>query len=310
MCPSPVDSNLKRCPRASEILPLVYRMMFVGAIFLLFSPGLNSEAYSATYFLSPSGSDGNAGTASAAPWKTFSFAIPWLQPADTLILKNGTYNRLNSGYPDIDCSRNAKNGTSQKPITVKAENERQALIDGDGLGSQVAMENCAYWVIAGLYVKNMDNIADTGNNSNVKVLNSNHITLRRLVVTFNNRYKNTHLITLTNTHDSLVEESELYNFHRHGILNGSGGGVPANRNTYRRLYANSRGHADIPLNEGGFGSIDKNKGDSSLSIYPGVDNIIENVISEKQSKLVEINATATTTGNKVLGSISIGESIS
>src|SRR3989344_3567658 len=84
-----------------------------------------------TYYISPTGSDSNAGT-SVAPWKTFAFAIPKLQPGNSLILKNGTYNGSNSGYPNINCSVSAKNGTASAPITIKAENERQAHIASNG----------------------------------------------------------------------------------------------------------------------------------------------------------------------------------
>ena len=64
-----------------------------------------------TYYLSPGGNDGGPGGVSA-PWKTFSYAIPRLNAGDTLILMDGTYDRSNSGYPQITCSSNAKNGTA------------------------------------------------------------------------------------------------------------------------------------------------------------------------------------------------------
>ena len=84
------------------------------------------------YYISPTGADSNSGTSSSSPWKTFGFAIRKLRAGDTLILRNGTYNASNTGYVNVNCSTNAANGVSGQPITIKAENERQAFIDGDG----------------------------------------------------------------------------------------------------------------------------------------------------------------------------------
>ena len=249
------------------------------------------------YYLAPNGDDTGTGTISA-PWKTFAHAIPQLNSGDTLLLKNGTYNRSNSGYPVINCATTANNGTSGNPITIQAENERQAYLEGDGRGKQINMNNCSYWSIEGLLVTNQER-NESSNNSNIAVENSDHITLRKLLLAFNNRVNNTHLIALIRTHDSLVEDSEFYSYHRHGILL-----AHSNNNTFRRLYANSRGWADLP---GGYPSGPNDRGDSLIAIYPGSNNIIENVISEGQGKLAEVNATAITIGNRILGSISINE---
>src|SRR5437868_5657874 len=75
-----------------------------------------------TYYISPSGADGNAGTSTSAPWKTFGHAIPLLNAGDTLYLLNGTYTSANSGYPQINCSSGANNGTSVAPVTIEALN--------------------------------------------------------------------------------------------------------------------------------------------------------------------------------------------
>src|SRR5215470_13078561 len=92
----------------------------VVTLFVLSGGFLNSEANGATYYLSPSGSNSNPGTSSGSPWQTFAFAIPRLQPGDTLVLRDGTYNRSNSGFPNILCGTGATNGTASQPITVKA----------------------------------------------------------------------------------------------------------------------------------------------------------------------------------------------
>ena len=68
-----------------------------GGIFKVFAAvcvgmliGLGT-ANSATYYLSPSGSDGAAGTSEGTAWATFSKALQSLYPGDTLIVLDGTY---------------------------------------------------------------------------------------------------------------------------------------------------------------------------------------------------------------------------
>jgi hypothetical protein len=75
-----------------------------------------------SYYVSPSGSDSWPGT-SSQPWATFLKAMGIIQPGDTLLLKDGTY------YQSLDVTRS---GTSDNPITIKAENDGKAIIDGQG----------------------------------------------------------------------------------------------------------------------------------------------------------------------------------
>src|SRR6187549_152156 len=50
-----------------------------------------------------------------------------LKPGDTLVLKDGNYGKL-----AINCKTNANNGTSTARITIKAQNERKAHLQGAG----------------------------------------------------------------------------------------------------------------------------------------------------------------------------------
>ena len=72
------------------------------------------------YYISPSGSDANAGTRER-PWLTFASAIPKLEPGGTLVLLDGRYRQTTTGLLDIRCGVNAKSGTAALPITVKAD---------------------------------------------------------------------------------------------------------------------------------------------------------------------------------------------
>jgi hypothetical protein len=292
----------ERCKRHTRFpMSLIFsnRCLLIVSLSLLLIAGTNSLAYSATYFLAPSGVDSNPGT-SAAPWKTFAFAIPRLQPGDTLILKDGTYNQSNSGYPTINGNNNAKNGTKDKPITVKAEHERKAFIAGNGARHTVIISNLSYWNFEGIYAKSAENQNVTSAVGYVfHVTDSKNISFRRLLVSHNNRWVNTHLVGLIRCDSVLVEESEFYSFHRHGILN-----FYTNNSVYRRNYFNSRGYADT---SGGRDSLVSGKGDTGISNYPGSYNIIENNISENNGRVSSVQATIPAVGNRFLGNISLNE---
>ena len=98
------------------------------------------------YYISPTGSNSNNGLTSGTPWKTFAFAIPLLGSGDTLTLLNGTYTQSDSGMILI----NNKNGSVSQPITLKADNERQAFISSDGTASPLDISGSSYLNIEGL----------------------------------------------------------------------------------------------------------------------------------------------------------------
>ncbi len=90
---------------------------------LLFIFLLAVNSFAANYYISPSGNDSDSGTNSALPWATFIHAMSVLQPGDSLILKDGTY------YQSLKIT---VSGTEANPITFKAENDGQAMVDGEG----------------------------------------------------------------------------------------------------------------------------------------------------------------------------------
>ena len=63
----------------------------------------------------------------------------------------------------------------------------------------------------------------------------------------------------------------------------------------------SRNHPDIA---GGYASENTTGGEVCVSIYPGSNNIVENSISDGNQTLFDIQATSTSDGNALLGSIS------
>jgi hypothetical protein len=255
------------------------------------------------YYLSPHGSNAAQGSQDA-PWKTFRFVIPRLKAGDALILLDGRYDSTTTGLPSINCVAGAHNGTSEHPITIGAQNERRAWLAGDGTQPALKIQNCAYWTVVGLYMRQVDNpIASGLNGHNVHVLNTNNVTLRRLLVYGNNRYWNTHAIIYESSSGGLVEECEVYFYHRHGISFGTG----SSNNVARRNYVNSRDAADVCSGCNGDSSGQSSiKGDEGVTLaYPGSNNIAENNISVNNYAGYAVSALGTTVGNAAYGNVSL-----
>ncbi len=230
------------------------------------------------YYVSPTGSDASSTGGSSAPWRTFAKAIPHLLPGDCLFLVDGTYGASTATrYPYIDCATTAKSGVSGKPITIAAVNERKAFIAGNGSTPEpFHMHACAYWNVVGLHVEDGDFDTPAGRASGgVMVFDrSTNLVVRRNLVAHNNRYANSHGIAFTyDASANLVEENEVYFFHRHGIVLYSN----SNGNEIRRNYANSRDYADLPS---GRYSGDPTRGDSGFMAYGSSQNVFENNVSE------------------------------
>jgi hypothetical protein len=227
----------------------------------------------AIYYLAPSGNDANAGTSAGQAWKTFAKAVKTLQAGDTLVVGDGKYTRTTTGLPVIDCTKSAHNGTAVKPITIRAAHERKAWLASDGIGDSLYMNKCSYWNVVGLYASSADNTGAQPWEGNVfHLMAVDHVNLQRLLVVRPNRtcpnntltYCNSHGISIENSHDMLVEESEVYDFHRHGVS-----AFASRRITVRRCYMN-------PWDAiGGAGG-----GSTGVILYGSSDSIVENVIGE------------------------------
>lgn len=272
----------------------------------LAAAGLRNKVYiSNTFYISPNGSDSNLGTEASIPWKTFSFAIPRLGPGDILILLDGTYQKDTTGLPHINCgdTKYATNGTSDAPITIKAQNERHAFLKSDGSVEALYMKDCSYWNIIGLRGRSADlSELDGGQQKSVfKIKQSSNVNLKRILGTHSNRYFNVHTYEITSSSGILIEESESYYFHRHGF-----NFYKCRNVVIRRSYANSRDYSDL---EDGYASINPDGGDESFVFYYTSDSIIENSISHGNNLGFEIhggpNFDSSPGGhnNQILGSI-------
>jgi hypothetical protein len=244
-----------------------------------------SSSGSGQYYISPTGSDSNSGTSAASPWKTFAHAIPLLSPGNTLNLENGTYSSSNSGFIGANCSSGAQNGTSSAPITITAQNERQAHIQNDLTAVPVSISNCDYWNVYGLWVTGADQSALATNppfysnfNAQVQCNGCSHVSFYHNLVEHGDRCSNTHMIGFFySTTSSSMIENEIYSWSRHGFIDyNDQGNTSATANEFARNYASKRNYTQITC-ANGYGSSELG---NAFMDYGASSTIWENNISE------------------------------
>lgn len=244
------------------------------------------------YYISPDGSDAALGT-ETAPWLTWNHALAQLNAGDTLYVKDGTWTPSScaasdpkpcvvSPLPLLNCDGNepswtqANNGTSGAPITIIAKNERIPLLRNNGQQSSFNMKGCDYWVISGLRTQGVD-YDGGGAAHNFELNDTNHVTIKRNLAQYNNRYQNSHLYSVSNSRNIVFEENEGYDFHRHGISISNSSNARVTRN-----YLNSRSRADLTPPGTGYDSHDEatDRGDECISLYFTDNSLLENNIAE------------------------------
>jgi hypothetical protein len=227
-------------------------------LFALFSLIWAFSAEATTYYISPSGSDSAAGSATA-PWATFGKAWGVLNPGDTLIVKDGTYNQ-NAAPPA------GKSGAAGNLITVQAQNDGLAHIT-----QAVSFRNNSYVAFIGVKITGSNNAVEVGSNGTGFM--SHHLNFQR--IGFNCTVTNNDGACFSlgdGTHHILLEDSWGWGGGRYTVLAyGGPGGNPPNTtcdyNTFRRLV----------LREGPNISSSGNP-QAGLSLYYASNNIVENVI--------------------------------
>jgi hypothetical protein len=110
------------------------------------SPWGDGRVFNSVYYVSPGGSDSAAGTVSA-PWQTFAHAFTVLQPGDALVLEDGIYHESLAPPSSL-------NGTAQNPITIGAQHDGKAWINGDATRIPIDLEGNDYLVIEGIVAYN------------------------------------------------------------------------------------------------------------------------------------------------------------
>lgn len=101
-----------------------------------FTTGNATPVDRTTYYISPTGSNGNNGTSSTTPWKTFKHSFSKMLPGDELVLKDGKYNLANStGGIHYDTSAYPNSGQApsgidiNNPTLIRAENPGNVFIE-------------------------------------------------------------------------------------------------------------------------------------------------------------------------------------
>jgi hypothetical protein len=219
------------------------------------SPGPTIPPVEHIFYLSPTGDNQKSGTTMAEAWATFDHAWQLLYPGDTLILLDGVY------YQSL--SPDQRDGTPDKPITIRAQNDGKAIIDGEFRRVPVQIgpwpgSRRDYYVIEGIVAKNSI--------ESVYNIYGNHNTLRRVSGYNANKDSNSHVFTITSKY-TLLEDCIASGTGRKMVFTWGG-----QYNVIRRCFTN-------------WVSFDGREFDSdwpwgeSLEFYNSSDSIIENSVS-------------------------------
>ena len=258
------------------------------------------------YFVSPDGDDAAAGDFEA-PWGTIGHGVASLTPGDTLVVMPGTFTR-DATPIEIDCGGAAMNGEPDAPIRVIALRERQSKIE-----RILAVRDCAYWHVEGLWIDGADDPDSPIQISGMLVSGSHDIVVRRMLFTHSNRFMNAHTMQVSRSVDVLVEESEVYWYHRVAFFTHD-----SERVIIRRNYSNSRGYTSLvagdPIYPSGIAAVDgyaasySDRGDAGVMLWGSNESmLVENHVDEGSG--IGLDGDATITGHRFLGCASVGARI-
>lgn len=247
------------------------------------TPGSDKE-----FFISPSGDDGHSGALPNQAWATFEHAWTVVKAGDTVTMLDGTYTKTTIQPPS------KVTGQPGNPITIRAQNDGQAIIDGQFVRQPVYTEYGGvdyHLVIEGIIARNSWKHAYR--------LNGNHTTLRRVSGYNADTDVNGHVFAITGKYN-LVEDCVASGTGRKMVMVFKG-----RYNTIRRC------HADWREWDGREWGSCWPWGDG-LEFYSSSYNIMENSISYGHLPRAGIsllsqgtNEEVRTDGNKVLGTMSI-----
>jgi uncharacterized repeat protein (TIGR02059 family) len=134
------------------------------AIIILFFC-ISVAAKATTFYVATNGSDSNNG-AIGTPWLTWQFAFNQLKAGDVLYVRGGTYTNFLGAYSGTYYGvrvGSGHNGTSGSHITVSAYQNEVPVLDCSsssfksypGQHYGIVLDNCSYWDITGLTVRNV-----------------------------------------------------------------------------------------------------------------------------------------------------------
>lgn len=132
-----------------RVLSCTVRRLFLAVAAMLLVPFVPSEqavAAGNTYYVSLTGNDSNDGLTGATAWRTVSHACSRVEAGDTVIIKSGNYGDENAVI--------ANSGTADAPITIKAEEPGEVILEGDGDGDGIRIEGKHHITIEGIKFTN------------------------------------------------------------------------------------------------------------------------------------------------------------
>lgn len=262
-----------------------------------------------TFFISPSGNDAYPGNSAAQPWLTFSKAWSQLQPGDTLVVRDGIYKQDLSPPP-------LKSGKEMAPITVRAENDGMAFIDGETVRPTLALRGSAYLVFEGLKIGNGLEGSLSMSSSTGKIATgvaAHHNIVRRVGVFGSKLLKgNVKAVSISGgSHHNLLEDMWVWGKGRYSVeLYGEGNGgdlLDAPYNTLRRIVIRHDPHY----------VAEARSPQAGLAVYGANNNIIENVVtldgiqrpvdteSDRGNFYLTSHSPNTVNNNKLLGNIGL-----
>lgn len=234
------------------------------------------------FFLSPNGNDSHSGRSPDQAWSTFERAWLQLKPGDVLTLLDGVY------YQSLSPSITGQPG---KPITIRAQNDGQAIIDGQGVRIPVQFPYTSvsyHFIIEGIVARN--------SSEHVFYVRGSHNVLRRVSGYNANTDTNAHIFVVMGDYN-LVEDCVAFGTGRKMLLVFQG-----SHNTIRRCFADWREwdgrnwHDCWPWGEG-------------IELYNASYNIIENAIAYGHTSRAAISLLSqggvASNGNNILGSMAI-----
>jgi hypothetical protein len=233
-------------------------LKFLGVLIFLFAT-FASQAFATTYYIAATeGSNTNSGLSPSAAWATFAHAQTKVGPGDTLIVMDGTY---------TEAVKWTRSGTATNPITIKAQNDGQAVIDGEKQRQPWKMARADEGQIIGVTIEGMVFKNSPSDVFTCKVCD--RVNLKR-VSAYNAGDGNYNMIGYGSSTNSLIED-----------IVASGGGriaisaFESNFMTLRRVfvYGTSAGQS-----EGGGNP-------NFLKLYKTNDSIVENLVGTQVSGL-------------------------
>lgn len=166
---------------------------------------------SASYFVSPTGSDSNSGSANS-PWLSLQHAVDSIGAGDHIEVESGTYQGCRIG----------NSGTAAAPCVLEAAPGAHAVIDAPGPnnahGSDLEIENfsgaVSYWTLNGLEIENSPLAAG------IDVRNTSHITIENCYSHNNEKWG---LFLAFSDYPLITHNHFSYNATQHGIYDSNSG---------------------------------------------------------------------------------------